>query len=108
MARNNHMVVANRIGKEIVGLLRICKLYHLLRTAQVWLCLALLQRGFCCEMARQVATHFEYGDRSLSHVAADANANTAFEMSVELVSLHHVQRNGTVCYEHFATFRIDA
>ena len=80
---------------------------NLLRPAQVRFRLATTQFTLFHEVSRQVASHFKDGDRPFFHVSSDTYANARFEMSIQLVALHHIKRYRTMGEQHFTGLRID-
>ena len=104
MAGQDNMVITNRIREEIG---RFRKLQDHLRPTEVRLGLVAQQLPFRGKVAGQVSGDLEYRYGALRNVSADTHADTRFEMRIEGIAGHHVERNGAVREEDFAGFGID-
>ena len=69
------MVIAYRLGQEIVHPARIVEPDDLLCTAQIALGLIAHQLSFLDEMARKIAGNLEYGHRPLGHVTTNGHTD---------------------------------
>ena len=102
------VVIANRLREEIGGLGFIQKLDDLLGTTEVRIGLITHQLPFCDETTGKIARNFKHSDRPRLHIAPDANTDARLEMGIELITLHHIQRDGAMGEEHLARLRINS
>ena len=107
MTREDDVVIADGIGEEIGGLTGIGQTDHLLGTAEVGLGEALDEFALSNEAAGEVASHLEDGDGSGLHIAPNAHTDARFIVGVELVALHHVERDSAMGEEQFTRRGID-
>ena len=102
MTWDDDVVIADGVGEEIAGAGWVGEADDLLGAAEVGLRLAAHQLALADEAACQVARDLEDGDGPLCHIPPDADADARLEVGVELVAFNHVERDGTMCKQHFA------
>ena len=108
MSFENDVMVANGIGKEIVGQVLVAKPHNKLGAAQTWTCLTPKQFTFSNERPGKIARHFEQSDRTFFNKSPDTNANTRLKMGVKFKMLHHIERNGAMSKHDFPIVNINA
>lgn len=102
------MVVPDRVLEEIPGCVFICEADKLLCAAEVRGLAVFYELSFLSEESGQVSGNLEDGYRAFLHIASDSHSDAGLEMSVELIVLHHVERNGAVGEKDFSLLDIDS
>ena len=81
---HDNMMISNRIGQEIAGLVRR-QTEDDLGSAKVWLGLISKQRSFSNKRPSQIPGDLENGNRSLIEMAPYTYSDIGLEMSIECI-----------------------
>ena len=106
MARNNDVMVGDRILQEIGGVLRGKAEKHL-GPAEVVLILIPKKRSLGEEISVECPGYLEYGDRSFREMSVEPDSDSGLEMSVVSERVHKVRRDCAMGEKDFSGGDVD-